>query len=450
MSKFRDLTSHFGQDNVEPISQENRTLKFFAIFSLWVGAAVIVTTVYTGMLLVPDLSYSSAFWVIFLGSFIGAFFLIAVGSIGTRTGLPTLVLTRGSFGHRGASLPSAAIMLMYTGWTFIQSYMAALSLDYAFFYIFGYSNINLFVLITAILTVLIVMFGYRGVVKSEKMVAGMMLIFALIVFGYMFIAYDVTPLISMEGSQTPAINSLIGFDIVFVTVFTFMALVADYNRYAISNKVGMIATFFGYNVGNIIALLLGITVVGFAILKNSPITYDPTILIAKDNSVVSLIAALVVFFSVLTTNVMVVYSATMAYLAIFNKHKFWIPALIIGIVTVFGALLKEWLLENFADWLILSGVVFIPLVSILLADYFIVKKGKYDAQEIIDGTKKTYWYLGGINYAAYLTFILGTAFAYYFSFVYVLPTGTTLFAFILSVVLYLVLEKIQRKITSSS
>src|SRR5699024_5351759 len=191
-------------------------------------------------------------------------------------------------------------------------------------------------------------------------------------------------------------------------------------------------------------LALGLTVVGFALLQGLPMMYDPTDLISQHSSGMSLIAAIVIFLSVLTTNVMVVYSATMSYLSIFNKHTFWKPALVIGIITILGALLKEWLLEQFQDYLLLSGVVFIPLVSILIVDYYILKRSRYDSMEIVKGEKKTYWYFGGFNIAAYISFIIGTAFAYYFSFVNVLPTGATMFATILSMVLYLVLERLQR------
>lgn len=59
--KIRNLVSNFGQDSVHPISSENRTLGYFSTASLWIGAAVIVTTVYTGMLLVPELPFLTAF-----------------------------------------------------------------------------------------------------------------------------------------------------------------------------------------------------------------------------------------------------------------------------------------------------------------------------------------------------------------------------------------------------
>jgi NAD(P)-dependent dehydrogenase (short-subunit alcohol dehydrogenase family) len=44
--------------------------------------------------------------VIVLGTLIGVTVLVVVGTIGTRTGLPTMILTRGAFGRRGGHLPA--------------------------------------------------------------------------------------------------------------------------------------------------------------------------------------------------------------------------------------------------------------------------------------------------------------------------------------------------------
>src|SRR5699024_12065579 len=107
MGKLKKIVESLGQDTINPVSPAQRTFGFISTISLWVGSSVIVTTVYTGMLLVPELPYINAILITIIGSLVGAFFLISVGNIGTRTGLPTLVLTRGAFGHRGSILPSA-------------------------------------------------------------------------------------------------------------------------------------------------------------------------------------------------------------------------------------------------------------------------------------------------------------------------------------------------------
>nr|WP_276719487.1 cytosine permease [Kyrpidia tusciae] len=98
-----DFTSSFGQDSVHPVPRDKRSMGFFSTFSLWVAANVVVTTVFTGMLLVPDLPYLQAIAIILLGSLVGGVALALTGNIGMHTGLPTMILTRGAFGHRGAA-----------------------------------------------------------------------------------------------------------------------------------------------------------------------------------------------------------------------------------------------------------------------------------------------------------------------------------------------------------
>jgi hypothetical protein len=67
-----------------------------------------VTTLLTGTLFVPGISWPLAVGMIVLGTLIGGSVLVLVGNMGTRTGLATMSLTKGSFGLRGSFLPVAA------------------------------------------------------------------------------------------------------------------------------------------------------------------------------------------------------------------------------------------------------------------------------------------------------------------------------------------------------
>lgn len=83
------------------------------------------------MLFVPDMTFLKALFIIVLGSLVGAIPLVLMGNIGTRTGLPTMVLMRPAFGQRGAMLPAAVNLITLIGWAWIQAYMAGLSLNHA-------------------------------------------------------------------------------------------------------------------------------------------------------------------------------------------------------------------------------------------------------------------------------------------------------------------------------
>ncbi|MCL6575656.1 cytosine permease [Kyrpidia sp.] len=437
-----DFTSSFGQDSVHPVPRDRRSMGFFSTFSLWVGANVVVTTVFTGMLLVPDLPYLQAIAIILLGSLVGGVALALTGNIGMRTGLPTMILTRGAFGHRGAALPSAVNTIVLIGWSWIQAYMAGLSLDHAVEYLTGYSNVALFTILTEIIVVVITIYGHRGIERTENLIATAMLVLSVVVFGYMFMKFNIGNLISMAASEHPQLTVMVAFDIVVATAFSWLSSASDYNRNCRAERTAIVGTYFGYNVATLVAMGLGATVSGFSILGNMTQTYDPTELIGQANPALGFVAAVVIFLSVVSTNVMALYSATMSYLAIFPGHRYWIPTAVMGIIATAGAMLQNWLLEHFQNFLLMVGTLFIPVGAILLTDYYILRRKNYDALEIVTGHKKLYWYRNGVNVRAYLAYIIGAAFAYYFSYVHTLSTGATVLTFLLTSGVYWVLMKV--------
>jgi NCS1 family nucleobase:cation symporter-1 len=437
--------SQFGQDSIRPVANNDRTIGFFGTFALWLAANVVITSVMTGMLFVPDISISSAIWAIIIGSVIGAIPLAMTGYIGTKTGLSTMVMTRAAFGQKGAILPAIVNTIILIGWSWIQAYMAGLSLNYAVEYATGYSNINLFVILTEILVVAITIYGHRGVESIEKYVSIAMLILSTAVFYKLFTTYDAGSLLTMKLSENPAITTIVAFDIVVATAFSWMSTVCDFNRYCKTEKSGMMGTYFGYVIASLIAMGMGAIVSGFSILNGMEQTYDPTVVLAQYGF--GFVAAIVVFLSVLSTNVMALYSATMSFMNVLPKLGFWKPALILGILCTIGALLKETLMTNFFTFILLIATLFIPVFAIILVDYFILKKGHYDGEEIVSDTKKTYNYQNGFNVMAYGAYIFGAAFAYYFTYIKPLFVGSTILTFVVSGLVYWVLMVITKQVT---
>jgi len=92
------IISRLGHDTVEPGVDTERTMGFGNAIMVWLAANMVVTTLLTGTLFIPGLPYLQAILIILLGTLLGVTVLSLVGCIGTRTGLPTMVLTRGSFG----------------------------------------------------------------------------------------------------------------------------------------------------------------------------------------------------------------------------------------------------------------------------------------------------------------------------------------------------------------
>lgn len=94
----------------------------------------------------------------------------------------------------------------------------------------------------------------------------------------------------------------------------------------------------------------------------------------------------------------------MSYMNIRPQDGFWRPALVIGIITIVGAL-WEGILNQFQDFLLIIGTLFIPVFAIMLADYFVAKRGSYAVEEVL--RKRGGWCLGEYNVPTFvLTFVL--------------------------------------------
>ncbi|MBA1272977.1 purine-cytosine permease family protein [Stutzerimonas azotifigens] len=435
---FRQLTQYFGQDSLAATDRTHRSLGMPGTLALWLGANVVVTTILTGMLLVPDLPFGQAMLIVLLGSAIGILPLVLVGLMGQRSGLSTMVLARGSYGLQGAKLPSLVNLLSLLAWSWIQALLAGMSLNFAVQALTGYSNLALFTILCEALVVLIALRGHLGIERVERWAALGMVLLAGAVFYAMGQHFEFAELLAMPAEPRNEITAGIAFDIVIATAFSWIPLAADYNRNCRTQKVAAVGTWVGYVLATLLAMGMGAAVSGFSVLSGMEQTYDPAVLLAGFGF--GLPAAIVVFLSVMTTNVMCVYSASLSYLNIRPQTPFWKPALVIGLLSIAGSQIPG-ILDNFQTFLLVIGSVFIPAFAVLIADYFVIHRGDYDEGDLLRETGGRYGYRAGINPAAYAAYGLGALLAYYWGWVSPLAFGASLPVFVLTAVLYVVLRK---------
>ncbi len=63
-------------------------------------------------------------------------------------------------------------------------------------------------------------------------------------------------------------------------------------------------------------------------------------------------------------------------------------------------------LVQYESFLLLIGSVFVPLLGVITADYFLLRKRRYDL-EALYRQAGPYWYRGGINWVALAIWLLG-------------------------------------------
>jgi len=437
-------------ERVNPVSMADRTMGFKETFGLWIAANVVITTVLTGMLFAEQITLYQCLFAVVVGSLIGSIPLALTAVMGFRTGLPTMAIARAAFGQNGAILPAVVNVFILVAWSWIQAYLAGVSLNYAVSYLFGYDNVNLFVILTELVVIYIAINGHQLIEKLEKTIANVMLVLSFVIFAVMFSHYDVHNLITMQLVENPGVTTVVAFDIVIATAFSWMSSVCDYNRYCKTEKSSVTGTYMGYVLASVIAMMLGFVVAAFSITSGAEPTYDPAILLSNAGfGFYGFVAAIVVFLSVVSTNVMALYSATYSMMSVKQNLNFKVIVIVLGIAVVFGAMLKESLMTNFFDFILLISTLFIPIFAIMLSDFFILKGGSYNNEDICNNEQKLYYYAGGFNLVSMVAYALGASFSYYYTYVNPLSVGSAIPTFLVSALAYIVLMRIFDKETNT-
>ncbi len=414
------------QQHIGNFSTE-KTMGTGATFAMWLGANVVVTTILTGMFLVPALSFIDTFWLVFGGSAIAIIPLILIGLMGQKTGFATMTLAQVTFGRLGGRVPALVNMCSLVAWSWIQALLAGMSLDYAVHSLTGFSCVPLFTILCEGLVVLIVLRGHKGIETTEKIAAVLMLILAAAVFWALNRYYPIGAVFRQPAAG--GLSAGTALDIVVATAFSWIPLAADYNRHCKTVKAAVWGTWGGYVAATCIAMGLGATVSALSVYTGMEVTYDPTRLLA--NFGFGLPAALVVFFSVLTTNVMCVYSATLSYMSIRQQSGFVKPALVIGLISILGSLIPG-ILERFQDFLLVIGSIFIPAFALMIVDYYLLPKQRADYQQL--HSEKPL--LAGWRVSAFVCYGLGAALAYYWNWISPLAIGASAPVFLITGGLY--------------
>ncbi|HEY6800504.1 MAG TPA: cytosine permease [Agromyces sp.] len=444
MSLYSRL-EHYLEEHSDDAGPVRGSFSLPRIGMIWLAANLVVTTLLTGTLFVPGVDYGLVVVLIIGGTLIGAAVLVTVGNIGTRTGLPTMALTRGPFGTRGSLLPVTANVIILMGWSWVQAMLAGIALDFLVASVTGFSSPVMFAVICQTLVVLLAIFGHTGIAKVEPWLAVLILGIITYIFIVAFTTYAPAEFLAIPADPSIGYTPILVLDVVIATAISWTVLSADFNRFAKSSKAGVIGSGVGYTLSTVISMVVGATAIGFVVLSGGEaIPFDPVTIVTPFGAPL----ALVIFLSVMATNTMVVYGMVTTIVNAVpggRKLKFLPTALIVGVISIIGS---TWfgLLNQFTTFLVTIGALFAPVFAIMIADYYIVKRGTY-SRDILRARDGRYWYLAGVNWAAVVVWLIGAVSAYVFTYVWPTPIGATIPSFAITFVLYLVVSLRERSST---
>lgn len=353
---------------IEPVPDGARRLTGFDIAVLWGDLGIGLLVLVTGALLVPALSFGTAFLVILLGSVVGVAALAYVGAVGTREGLPTMVLFRDILGRPGSYLPSALNVAQLIGWTAVELWAMSYVADLVAFRTFGISARWLWLAAATVVCTGLALWGPVGVTRvwMERFGAWVIVGISAVVTILVFTQDGIGDAVAAGGvGGWPTFGAAL--DLVIAMPVSWLPLVADYNRFGRTTRGSFGGTFMGYLVANVWLYALGALLILGAGAQPSPAGIAAGILAVAGGTVAGALFLVGLLVGETDEAFADIYSGAMSLKNVFPQ----VPraTLVIGIAAVSVALAGWLTMERYESFLFLIGSVFVPLFGVFFAHH---------------------------------------------------------------------------------
>ncbi|HXG06691.1 MAG TPA: cytosine permease, partial [Nitrososphaera sp.] len=206
-----------------------------------------------------------------------------------------------------------------------------------------------------------------------------------------------TDFASLVASPGKGMSFFSALDLVIAMPISWLPLAADYNRFARRSRSALWGTFLGFTITN-------------------ALFYFGGVLIGEWDVISIILAIQVMFFGFLMLTLLIVDEADNAFADVYSAavsaqnifSKLGQKHLVVGltVISVFLAMVVV-SIQQYEEFLLLIGAIFVPLFGVVLTDYYIVNKQRYTEEMFYSSQNKfgikvpaiTAWALGSIiNY----------------------------------------------------
>jgi NCS1 family nucleobase:cation symporter-1 len=413
-------------DPLTPVPAERRAFKASDAFSLWFSLGIGLLVLQTGAFLVPGLNLGAALLAIVVGSIVGVLLLSAAGVIGADTGLSAIGSLRPALGVRGAAIPAVLNAVQLTGWGAFEIIAMRDSADALVKQAGGPSGPWFWSLLFGALATALAVMGPVSFVRRFLRASGLWLLLGGAGWLSWRLLADHDMLVLMAKPGTGAMSFGAGVDLVVAMPLSWLPLIADYTRFGRSPGAMFRGSAAGYFLANLWFMALGACYA---------MTAGEGVLLPALAATGGGIALLLIVIDETDNTFADIHSAAVSTATLIRLKPAHL-ALVYGAVCTAIALLAP--IGRYQSFLLLIGSVFAPLFGVLLADHFLVRRRRLDADSLTarDGA---YWFSGGLHLAGLAAWALGIA--AYQTLSRVAPDlGATLPSFVISALAYVALR----------
>jgi NCS1 family nucleobase:cation symporter-1 len=421
---------------MEPIPDDDRHGTPRELGLVWTGAMANYVSLLTGALVVGaplalglssgQLGLLDSAIAIVVGAGLAAALHGLLSVTGARTGTPQMIFSRGVFGHRGAYLGALLTWLMAVGWFAIDCVIGG----WALVQLLGLAGVPKTtgialgaITLVLVLSVGVATFGHQTVHVFEKYGAIVFCAFCALLFLVLLPRIHWSLPTTVHGGPRFA-AMVLGGSFIYALVASWIPFASDYSRYLPhSASTRGIAGWAGLGIGLPTALL---GILGVALLTINPANPDLlSVITAAAPRWLAVPFLLFVILGEIWANYFDVYTAGLVALAMDIPLRRWASALLCGVI---GAVFVYWLglfsrfnqaqtysdlvskfLGVYLNFLLLTYLWVPAWAAVLVVDFFLVRRGRYAADQLTAGRRGAYWFHGGVAWLALASWLIGFA-----------------------------------------
>jgi len=429
---------------VEPVPPALRVLRTFDLFVLWSSLGVGLLVLAAGTLLIGvggfgfGLTLAESAVVALVGSVLGSVMLAAAAHHGSRAGVPTMVSLRPILGRTGSYIPTALNVFQLLGWAAFELLVMGIAAATLAGDIFGPSTAALFIPIFGVVVAALALGGPLAVIRAWLERFAIWLVYASTAAIAIALVLKGPDLGARYAPFSGTTSLLLALDLVIAMPVSWWPLISDYNRFARSSKDSMIGTAAGYTIANTVFYVLGAGLMALGIAFGQP----------NFLAVIGLLGLgafpLLIILVDETDNAFAnVYSTAVSVQNLTPKRRqatFIIAATVIAMAgAAFLWSRGEGIGGGYEGFLFLIGGLFVPLLGVVIADSFVVRRRRYAPADFFEAAPRWRW-------PAFASWIPGIA-LYFVIVVFGLPIGATVPSFALAAGLHVVLSRVESALT---
>ncbi len=434
------------------VNPNNKTWDWKDLFCFW-GVniqSVIGFSLIASLYLIYNLNTAVVLFGTILGTFLVYIFCNLIGKPSQKFGLPFVVLLRSSLGFRGAQffglLRSIVGIFMFG----IQTYFLSKAIGFLIrVLMYSVDNsilqkeillvffIGLNIIDWAAILISIILQTYLfsvGMNYNKKLIkfSALTIYAAMIMFFFIVLLSDVKltaqsfiDVLDFENIFNP--NNVGPIITVAGTTFTFFSIIilsfGDFSRYVKNEqelKKGNLSLILNLIIFSFFALFIVTGADAFQNLNEQNVEMiltNPTDIIGKlDNILLVSLALIFIIIASASTNLIANFVPSQYTLINFDPSSFSLKSASY-VIAIFGFIIGVFWLTFLSQVGVLSyidtiGAFFGPLFGLMIADFYMVKKGKLENKDIYSlETSGTYYYSGGWHLKGVYSLILGFIFS---------------------------------------